>query len=104
MAVRRRLQRRRRRRIGIPRRLNDRSNPLESLSTVEVFDRYRFVPESILFIVGLLYDELSYGSQRNNPLTPLYQVLVVALRYFATGAFYLSSVQECSWKSRAESD
>ena len=89
MAVRRLLQRRRRRRLAIPRRLNDRSNPLESLSNAEVFDRYRFAPETIHYIVGLIHDELSYESRRNNPLTPLYQVLV-ALRYFATGSFYLT--------------
>ncbi|XP_061177041.1 putative nuclease HARBI1 [Saccostrea echinata] len=89
MAVRRHLQRRRRRRNSILRRMNDRSNPLETLNEAEVFERYRFVPETIMFIVGLIQDQLLYDSQRNNPLTPLYQVLV-ALRYFATGSFYIT--------------
>ncbi|XP_062605623.1 putative nuclease HARBI1 [Saccostrea cucullata] len=89
MAVRRCLRRRRRRRNLIIRRLNDRSNPLEALNEAEVFDRYRFVPETIMFIVGLIQDQLLYNSQRNNPLTPLYQVLV-ALRFYATGSFYLT--------------
>ncbi|XP_061191662.1 putative nuclease HARBI1 [Saccostrea echinata] len=89
MAVRRHLRRRRRRRNSILRRMNDRSNPLETLNEAEVFEMYRFVPETIMFIVGLIQDQLLYDSQRNNTLTPLYQVLV-ALRYFATGSFYIT--------------
>ncbi|XP_065933899.1 putative nuclease HARBI1 [Magallana gigas] len=89
MAVRRRLQRQRRRRNRVPRRFNDRSNPLETLDEAEVFERYRFVPETIMFLVSLMQDRLTYHSHRNNPLTPLYQVLV-ALRYFATGSFYIT--------------
>lgn len=65
----------------------DRSNPLEDLDEDEVFERYRFRPLTILYIVGLLPD-LSSATNRNQPLPPLLQVLL-CLRYFATGAMHL---------------
>lgn len=89
MAVRRRLQRRRRRNLGVPRRIQDRSNPLEGLNDNEIFERYRFFPATIFFIVDLLKDNLQFASRRNNPLTPLHQVLV-SLRFYATGSFYIT--------------
>ena len=89
MAVRRRLRRQRQRNNAIPRRILDRSNPLEGLSEEDIFDRYRFFPVTIFFIVDLLKDNLMFNTRRNNPLTPLFQVLV-ALRFFATGSFYIT--------------
>lgn len=97
MAVRKRLQRRRRRRNAVPRRLNDCSNPLESLNEAGVFDRYWFVPETIMLTASLMRDELIYQSHRNNPKTPLYQVLV-ALRYFARGPSILPLGTRCSFR------
>lgn len=70
-----------------PRLFKDRSNPLEDLDEDEVFERYRFRPLTILYIVGLLPD-LSSATNRNQPLPPLLQVLL-CLRYFATGAMHL---------------
>ncbi|XP_062585846.1 putative nuclease HARBI1 [Saccostrea cucullata] len=87
--VRRRLQRRRRRTIRVPRRILDRSNPLEGLGDGEIFERYRFFPATIFFIVDMLKDNLAFTNLRNNPLTPLHQVLV-SLRFFATGSFYIT--------------
>lgn len=65
----------------------DRSNPLEDLDEDDVFERYRFRPLTIVYIVGLLPD-LSCATNRNQPLPPLLQVLL-CLRYFATGAMHL---------------
>lgn len=50
------------------------------LNEAEVFDRYRFVPETIIFLISLMQDQLTCQSHRNNPLTPLYQVLVLRNR------------------------
>jgi hypothetical protein len=91
MAGRRLRQRRRRRNVlnARTRRILDRSNPLDGLCEGDIFDRYRFFPATIFFIVDLLKDHLQHNSIRNNPLTPLHQVLV-ALRFFATGSFYIT--------------
>ena len=62
---------------------------MEGLSEEDIFDRYRFFPVTIFFIVDLLKDNLMFNTRRNNPLTPLFQVLV-ALRFFATGSFYIT--------------
>lgn len=70
-----------------PRVFRDRSNPLENYTADEVFERYRFRPETIIYIVGIL-PNLQKPTGRNNPLPPLLQLLV-SLRYFATGAIHL---------------
>ena len=70
-----------------PRYFRDRSNPLEDLEADEVFERYRFRPDTVMFILGLL-PNLQRKTQRNHPLTPLLQVLL-CLRFLATGAIHL---------------
>ncbi|XP_062613215.1 putative nuclease HARBI1 [Saccostrea cucullata] len=70
-----------------PRFFRDRSNPLEDLDEDEVFERYRFRPQTILFILGLL-PNLARPTGRNNPLPPLLQLLL-CLRFLATGAIHL---------------
>ncbi|XP_061174870.1 putative nuclease HARBI1 [Saccostrea echinata] len=71
----------------IPRRLQDRSNPLESLTEEEIFMRYRFKSVTIFFICSLIENQLEHPTKRSSALPPLLQVLL-ALRFFATGAFY----------------
>ncbi|XP_061196794.1 uncharacterized protein LOC133205068 [Saccostrea echinata] len=71
----------------IPRRLQDRSNPLESLTEEEIFMRYRFRSATIFFICSLIENQLEHLTKRSSALPPLFQVLL-ALRFFATGAFY----------------
>lgn len=83
-AVRRMIQNRQLRR---PRVFRDRSNPLEDLEEEEIFERYRFRPETILYLIGLLPD-LSRPTRRNCPLPPLLQVLL-CLRFLASGAMHL---------------
>ncbi|XP_048730425.1 putative nuclease HARBI1 [Ostrea edulis] len=78
---------RRRRRAPRPRIFQDRSNPLEDLEGDEVFIRFRFRPDTILWIVGLVFDDLQRQTHRNCSLPPLLQVLA-ALRFLATGSFY----------------
>ncbi|XP_061191708.1 putative nuclease HARBI1 [Saccostrea echinata] len=82
MAVNNRRQRRRRRhrqRVA-HNRLVDRENPLE-------FKRYRFRPDTILFVVNLLRRFLERDTLRSCALTPLLQVMAT-LRFLAIGGFY----------------
>lgn len=60
---------------------------LEDLDEDEGFERYRFRPLTIVYIVGLLPD-LSRATNRNQSLPPLLQFLF-GLRNFATGAMHL---------------
>lgn len=63
--------------------------PLQTVNETEVLERYGFVPETIMFLVSLMKDQLIYYCHRNDPLAPLYEVLVTH-RYFATGSFYIT--------------
>lgn len=86
----RRLERIRRRQgiHRIERVIPDRVNPLEFLSRSEVRGRYRFHPESILFLVQLLQNSLEYATFRSSPL-PSVISLLVTLHYFASGTHYV---------------
>lgn len=86
-AVHRRLARNRRRRYILvrPRVFRDRSNPLESLDDSEIYQRYRFRPDTIHFLVNGVSDQLVTATKRNSPVPPLLQVLLF-LRFVATGA------------------
>ncbi|XP_053391145.1 uncharacterized protein LOC128553974 [Mercenaria mercenaria] len=64
----------------------DRSNPLEVLSRDEVRERYRFFPETIVYICGLL--DLARPTQRSQPLLTLLTTLV-SLHYFATNCHHI---------------
>ncbi|XP_056001593.1 putative nuclease HARBI1 [Ostrea edulis] len=89
MVIKNRPQRRRRRhrqRIAYNR-LVDRENPLENVCEVEVFKRYRFRPDTVLYITGLLAPSFTRETLRSCALPPLLQVLVT-LRFLATGGFY----------------
>ena len=77
-----------RRREPIGRVFRDRNNPLEYLSRSEIHDRYRFAPESVYFIVGMLFDALDSPTRRSVPVPPLLCVLVT-LQFFASGAHYI---------------
>ena len=89
MAVNNRRQRHRRRyrQRVVHNRLVDRENPLEMMPETEIFKRFRFRPDTILFIVGLLEPILKRDMLRSRALPPLLQVLVT-LRFLATGGFY----------------
>ena len=89
MAVnnRRQWRRRRHRQRVAHNRLVDRENPLEIMPETEIFKRFRFRPDTILFIVRLLEPILKRDTLRSCALPPLLQVLVT-LRFLATGGFY----------------
>ena len=89
-AIQRRLQRLRQRirDLPIPRVFQDRSNPLETLSPPEVFQRYRFRPPSILILLDILFPHLERATGRSCPLPPLLSLLV-CLHFLATGAHYI---------------
>lgn len=83
-------RRRRRKRQNLvllrrPRVFRDLNNPTESLEEEEVFQRYRFSPASILFILDGIVDLLQADTARNRPIPPLIQVLLF-LRFIPTGA------------------
>ena len=64
----------------------DRQNPLNLYTEEEVRTRYRFRPRTILFIYALVEQRLAPLTERSQSLPTLLRVLV-ALRFFATGAF-----------------
>ena len=72
----------------VPRLFRDRANPLEMLSRVEIRERYRFFPETIVMIVASLFPALDTPTGRSMPLPPLLSLLVT-LQFFATGAHHL---------------
>ncbi|KAH3755829.1 hypothetical protein DPMN_190528 [Dreissena polymorpha] len=77
-----------RRRQLIERGFADRSIPLEVLSSEEVRERYRFRPETIYFIVGIVFNDLDTPTRRSLPVPPLLSVLI-SLQFFATGCHHL---------------
>ena len=86
MAARRMIMQNIVRQIKVPRLLQDWTNSLE-MFTEEIFSRYRFRWATILFICSLVENALKHPTNKGSPLPPLLQVLV-ALRFYATGAFY----------------
>jgi hypothetical protein len=87
---RRRRENRQRRR---PRRFFPRVNPLDVYEDDEIFMRYRFYPQTILFILSLIRDRLQPATRRSEAIQPVYQLLT-ALRFVATGGFHLT-VGDC---------
>ena len=77
---------RQRRYIQRPRHLHDGTNPLELIDEAECFIRYRFRPNTVMFIVDLIGEEIVRPTERSSPLTAIQQVCC-CLRYLATGTF-----------------
>lgn len=82
--LRRRLRIRRKRKVF--RRQRD-ANPLEKMSESEIWDRYRFSSNTIMYIVDLIRPQIASTTRRSMALSPLLQVLL-ALRFYATGAYF----------------
>ena len=86
--------------------LKDRSNPLENYLPDVVKEKYRFLPQTIYDLCGLIGGALKRRTKRSAAFPILWQVLI-ALRYLATGADYIviadtfkiskSSVCRCVW-------
>ncbi|KAJ8302800.1 hypothetical protein KUTeg_019196, partial [Tegillarca granosa] len=62
-------------------------DPLNGLTDEDIFCRYRFRRETIMFLVTLLSPVIQYHSRKSMAVSPLIQVLVT-LRFLATGSFY----------------
>lgn len=75
-----------------PRRyLRDHSNPFEKYSDEEFFKRYRFTPQAIKnAILPILASHLKRPSKRGLPFAPEL-MLLVTLRFYATGCFQVST-------------
>lgn len=79
--IRRRVRRRRKEKVF--RRL---SWPYE-INRHDFFLRFRFLPETLLFIFNLLAPYILHPSGKSMALTP-FQQIIVALRCYATGSYY----------------
>ena len=90
MAAHVREERRRIRQLNArrPRLFRDRGNPLEELPAEAVFERFRFSPATIMFIMTIV-GEVASQTMRNCPLPPLMKLLV-CLRYLASGTFHIN--------------
>jgi hypothetical protein len=53
----------------------------------EVKAKYRFYPDSIVYMADVLSSALQRDTNRSNAMSPLYQVLL-GLKYVCTGSYY----------------
>ena len=74
---------------GPERIIRDRVNPFELFGDAEFVRRFRFSKENVIYIIDLVYYEISPISRRYQDIPPHLQVLI-ALQYFATGAFQIA--------------
>ena len=68
--------------------LKDRENLLESYDDANFKDRFHLSKQTVINVLLMIQDELTFLTNRNKPLSPLFQ-LFLTLRYFATGSFQL---------------
>jgi len=66
----------------------DRLNPLELYTAEEIRDRYRFYPETIVFICGLVENDVQRTTNRSQPLCTMLAVMV-SLHFLATNAHHI---------------
>ena len=69
-----------------PRKFSPKQKSLDDYTNEELISRFRFGKDSINFICDLLKDKLMRSTRRNQALEPIDQVLI-ALRFYASGAF-----------------
>lgn len=72
------------------RHFRDRFDPLQNFDALELYRRFRFDRDGILFITDIVKDDISPATARNHSLPPHLQVMI-ALRYYATGKMQLCS-------------
>ncbi|KYM93682.1 PREDICTED: putative nuclease HARBI1 [Cyphomyrmex costatus] len=72
-----------------PRQFKDRRNYFEELDDIEFKMRFRLNKETVLILLHHIYDELQFKTERNNAISPMYQLLL-ALRLYATGSFLIT--------------
>ena len=71
-----------------PRLFRDRTNALEELPAEAVFERFRFSPATIMFLMTIV-GEAASQTLRNCPLPPLIRLLV-CLRYLVSGTIHIN--------------
>jgi hypothetical protein len=74
------IRRRHRLTSAVERIIPDIINPLEFLSRTDVRERYRFEPESILFMLQLISKSTGFDTFRSLPLPPIISLLVTLNR------------------------
>ena len=53
----------------------DRSRPLDCLHDVELFERYRFRRDDLIYIIGLLEERLTPTTKRSHAISPELKIL-----------------------------
>ena len=81
-------ERLRQRREHVERIIPDHQNPFEVYSPQEVRVRYRFFPDTIMFIARAIGADLQRLTDKSSAIPVVIQ-LCVALRFFATGSFFI---------------
>ena len=71
----------------IPRLFRDRTNPLDYMTDTQIVHNYRLDRESIYELCHELEAELARPTRRVHALPVSLQVMMIALRYFASGSY-----------------
>ncbi|RZC42825.1 DDE Tnp 4 and/or Plant tran domain containing protein [Asbolus verrucosus] len=66
--------------------VRNREDPFEMLDSIDFQQRYRLKKETVMSLIHEIGNEIEYSSLRNNCVSARTQILV-ALRFYATGAF-----------------
>ncbi|XP_018363578.1 PREDICTED: putative nuclease HARBI1 isoform X2 [Trachymyrmex cornetzi] len=73
-----------------PKRFKQRMNYFDDLDDIEFKMRFRLNKNSVLLILNHIEEVLIFRSNRNNPISPMQQLLLT-LRFYATGSFIISA-------------
>ena len=63
----------------------DRCNPLDLYDNHEMFKKYRFTREGIMYIIDMFSNELEHPTKQSRALSAPLQIFI-ALRFYATGS------------------
>ena len=72
----------------------NRVNPLETYVTNELYDRFRFTRQGIMFIASLIHGSLRNQTQRSFAVPPIIKLLLT-LQFLATGSFQIVIGDDC---------
>lgn len=77
--------------VGPRRYLRDYSDPFTKYSVEEFHTRYRFTPDVVKSVILPMLESIRKPSKRGLPFPPEI-MLLITLRYYATGSFQVSKV------------
>jgi len=66
----------------------DRQNPFDVYDDVDLYSRFRFRREDIIYLCDMIADDIDHPMPRKGSLPPLMQMMV-ALRFYASGCFQI---------------